>query len=140
MAEGFLSGLTRRAHEARDTAEDYGRDARRRAYEARDTAEEYGRDAKRRAREGAGDARGELRRLWSQMEDVVERNLGSSPREAVRTAGGYAREYAEEGRDLAYDLANQVRSATRSQPLVAIGIAVAATFIITSLLSSGKRR
>lgn len=122
MAGGFLSGLARSAYEARDAAEDYGR------------------DAGRRAREGAGDARGELRRLWSQMEDVVERNLGSSPSEAARTAGGYARDYARDGRDYAYDMAGQLRSAARSQPLVAIGIAVAATFIITSLLSSGRKR
>ena len=76
MADGFLSGLTRRA------------------YDARDTAEEYGRDAGRRLREGSGDARGELRRLWSQMEDLIERNVGSSPREVARTAGDYARDYA----------------------------------------------
>jgi hypothetical protein len=137
MADGFLSGLARRVYDARDAVEEYGRDAGRRA---RDTAEEYGEYGRRRAREGGSDARGELRRLWSQMEDIVERNLGSSPREAARAVGGYARDYAEEGRDLAYDVADQIRAATRSRPLVAIGIAVAATFVITSLLSSGKRR
>lgn len=122
MADGFLSGLARRAYEARDTAEDYGR------------------DAGRRVRESSGDARGELRRLWSQMEDLVERNLGSSPREAARTVGSYARDYAEDGRDLAYDVADQIHSAARARPFVAIGIAVVATFVITSLLSSSKRR
>jgi len=122
MADGFLSGLARRAFDARETAEDYGR------------------DAGRRVREGGDDARGELRRLWSQMEDIVERNLGSSPKEAARTVGGYAREYAEDGRDLAYDVADQIRDATRSRPFVVIGLAVAATLIITSLISSGKRR
>jgi ElaB/YqjD/DUF883 family membrane-anchored ribosome-binding protein len=123
MADGFLSGLARRAYDARDTAEDYGR------------------DAGRRLREGGGDARGELRRLWSQMGDIVERNLGSSPREAVRAAGDTARDYARDGREMAYDVADQIRTATRERPLVAIGIAVAATLIITSLLSSaGKRR
>ena len=130
MADGFLSGLTRRAYEARDAirdaADDYGRD--------------YGRDAGRRLRETSGDARSELRRLWSQMEDLVERNLGASPTEAVRTAGSYARDYAQDGRELAYDVADQIRSAARARPLVAIGIAVAATFVITSLLSSSKRR
>jgi ElaB/YqjD/DUF883 family membrane-anchored ribosome-binding protein len=137
MADGILSGLARRVYEARDTAEEYGRDAGRRL---RDTADEYGRDTGRRARDRGEDARGELRRLWSQMEDVVERNLGSSPTEAARTVGSYARDYAEDGRDLAYDVADQIRAATRSRPFVAIGIAVAATFVITSLLSSGKRR
>ena len=55
------------------------------------------------------------------MEDLVERNLGSSPSEAARTASSYARDYARDGRDYAYDVADQLRSATRSQPLVAIG-------------------
>ena len=122
MADGFLSGLTRRA------------------YDARDAAEEYGRDAGHRMREGGSDARGELRRLWSQMEDLIERNVGSSPREVARSAGDYARDYYRDGRDIANDLADQVRTATRERPLVAIGIAVAATLIITSLLSSSKRR
>ena len=133
MADGFLSGLTRRAFEARDavrdTADDYGRDAR-----------DYGRDVARRAREGGDDARGELRRLWSQLEGAIERNLGSSPTEAARTAGEYARDYARDGREAAYDVADQIRSATRERPLVAIGIAVAATLIITSLLSSANKR
>lgn len=137
MADGFLSGLARRVYEARDTAEEYGRDAGRRV---RETAEEYGDHARRRGRDRGDDARGELRRLWSQMEDVVERNLGSSPREAARAVTGYARDYAEDGRELAYDVADQIRSATRARPFVAIGIAVAATFLITSLLSSSKRR
>ena len=121
MASGFLSTLTRRTDDARDMAEDYGR------------------DAGRMLRRGGDDARGELRRLWSQMEDVVERNLGSSPSEAVRSAGSYARGYVEDGRDFAYDMAGQLRSVTRERPLVAIGIAVAATLIITSLLSSKRR-
>jgi ElaB/YqjD/DUF883 family membrane-anchored ribosome-binding protein len=122
MADGFLSGLARRAYDARDTAEDYGR------------------DAGRRLRETSGDTRGELRRLWSQMEDLVERNLGSSPSEAARAAGGQVREYARDGREMAYDVADQIRSVTRERPLVAIGIAVAATLIITSLLSSASKR
>jgi ElaB/YqjD/DUF883 family membrane-anchored ribosome-binding protein len=140
MADGFLSGLVRRAYDARETAEDYGRDAGRRLSEARETAEDYGRDAGRRLRGGGSDTRGELRRLWSQMEDLVERNLGSSPSEAARAAGDYARDYARDGRELAHDVADQVRSVTRERPFVAIGIAVAATLIITSLLSSSKRR
>lgn len=133
---GFLSGLAQRAYDARDSAEDYGRDAGRRI---RGTAEDYGGEAKRRVRDGSDDARGELRRLWSQVEDVVERNYDSS-RDLVRTAGGYARDYANDGRDIAYDVADQIRSAARSRPLVAIGIAVAATFVLTSLLSGSKRR
>lgn len=137
MADGFLSGLARRAYDARDaireTADDYGRDAR-------DYGRDYARDAGRMLREGSKDARGELRRLWSQMEDLIERNIGSSPREAARAAGDTVRDYAEEGRDYAYELADQVRSATRARPLVAIGIAVAATLVITSLLSTASKR
>ena len=121
MAGGFLSALSRRADDVREVAEDYGR------------------DAGRMLRGGGSDTRGELRRLWSQMEDLVERNLGSSPSDAARTASSYARDYARDGREMAYDVADQVRSVTRERPFVAIGIAVAATLIITSLLSSKRR-
>jgi hypothetical protein len=60
--------------------------------------------------------------------------------EAARTVGGYAPRVRGDGRDLAYDVADQIRDATRSRPFVVIGLAVAATLIITSLISSGKRR
>ena len=122
MADGFLSSLARRVEDARDRAEDYGR------------------DTAGRLRDRGGDARGELRRLWSQLEDLVERNLGSAPSEAARSAGRYAGDYARDGRDMAYDLADQVRSVTRARPLLAIGVAVAATLVVTSLLSGGRRR
>jgi ElaB/YqjD/DUF883 family membrane-anchored ribosome-binding protein len=133
MAEGILSALARRVYDVRDTAEDYGR------------------SAERRLRGGGNETRGELRRLWSQLEDLVERNFGASPTEAARTAGDYARDsvrtasdyardYARDGREAAYDLADQLRSATRARPFVAIGIAVVATVVITSLLSGSRRR
>jgi hypothetical protein len=122
MADGFLSGLARRV------------------IDVRDTAEEYGRDTAGRLRHRGDDARGELRRLWSQLEDLVERNLGATPSDAAQSAARSARHYAQDGRDLAYDLADQVRAATRARPLLAIGIAVAATVIVTSLLSGGRRR
>ena len=129
MADGILSGLARRV------------------YDVRDAAEEYGRDADRRVRGGGSEARGELRRLWSQLEDLVERNLGTSPTDVARTAGNYARtagdyarDYARDGQEAAHDLTDQIRSATRARPFVAIGVAVAATLIITSLLSSARRR
>lgn len=151
MADGFLGGLARRAFEARDAAEDYGRDAGRRARGAAndyaDDARDYADRARRRARGRAEDARSELRSLWGQMEDLIERNTGYTPREAARAAGGYARtardyaeDYARDGREYAYEVADQIRSVTRERPLVAIGVAVAATLIITSLLSSGRRR
>jgi hypothetical protein len=116
MADGYLSSLRSRAEDVRDTAEDYGRRARRTAY-------------------GRGeDARSELSRLWGELEDLVERRLGPAASEAARSAGGYARE----GRDMALDVADQLRHATRSRPLVAIGIAVAATWVISSMLR-GRR-
>ena len=122
MAEGILSSLARRVYDVRDTAEDYGR------------------SAERRLRGGGSEARSELRRLWSQLEDVVERNFGASPTEAARTATDYARDYARDGREAAYVLADQLRSATRARPFLAIGIAVVATVVITSLLSGSRRR
>ena len=55
----------------------------------------------------------------------------------ARSAEGYARE----GRDLALDTAERLRDAARARPLLAIGIAVAATLAITSLIGGlGRRR
>ena len=104
MADGFLSGLARRVEDARDRAG------------------EYGRDTAGRLRDRGEDARGELRRLWSQLEDLVERTLGATPSEAARSAGRYAGDYARDGRDMAYDLADQLRSVTRARPLLAMWI------------------
>lgn len=117
MAAGFLSGLGRSADIARDQAEDYGR----RAAET--------------LRDRGGDARGELRRLWSQLEDLVENRVTPAASDAARIAGSYA----SDGREMALDLADQVRSAARARPLVAIGIAVAATWLIASMLGSRRR-
>jgi len=116
MADGYLSSLRSRADDARDTAE------------------EYGRRAGSTLRHRGEDARGELSRLWGELEDLVERRIGPAASEAARSATGYARE----GRDVALDLADQLRHATRSRPLVAIGIAVAATWIISSMLRSKR--
>jgi ElaB/YqjD/DUF883 family membrane-anchored ribosome-binding protein len=123
MADGYLSSLRSGAREARDTAEDYGRRA---GSGLRDTGD--------RLRERGDDARGELSRLWSQLEDLVERRIGPAASEAGRSASRYARE----GRDVAIDYAEQLRDVTRSRPLVAIGVAVAATWLITSMLRSRR--
>ncbi|MBX6742961.1 MAG: hypothetical protein IRY87_13050 [Acetobacteraceae bacterium] len=132
MGHGFLSSLGRQASEARDTAEDYGRYGRRRLrrgmYEAR--------HAGRRLRERGEDTRGELRRLWSQLEDLVERRITPAASDAARAAGDYARE----GRDMALDMADHLRDAARARPLVAIGIAVAATWIVASLLNARRHQ
>ncbi|HYZ33304.1 MAG TPA: hypothetical protein VE684_13630 [Crenalkalicoccus sp.] len=151
MADGFLSGLSRRA---RDMAGEYGEDAARRlgggVEELRNragrygqeaggragaAADRYGRLAARRIGDTAEETRGELRRLWSQLEDLVERRLGPAAAEAVDRAG----EYGREGREMAVDAAEYLRERARAQPLLAIGVAVAATLLVVSLLSSSRR-
>ncbi|MCO6415401.1 hypothetical protein JYK14_04315 [Siccirubricoccus sp. KC 17139] len=116
MADGYFSALRERAHDVRDSAESYGRRARRELHDRSD------------------DTRGELARLWGQLEDLVERRVAPAASEAA----GNARVYAREGRDAALYLADHIRDATRARPLVAIGVAVAATWLIGSLLR-GKR-
>ena len=124
MADSYFSSLRSGAREARDTAEDYGHRAAGRL-----------RDAGERLRDKGDDARGELSRLWADLEDLVEKRLGPAASEAGRSAS----RYAYQGRDMAMDYAEQLRDVTRSRPLVAIGVAVAATWLITSMLRSGKR-
>jgi ElaB/YqjD/DUF883 family membrane-anchored ribosome-binding protein len=123
MADGYLSSLRSGARDAREAAEDYGQRA---AGRLRDTGE--------RLRDRGDDARSELSRLWSQLEDLVERRIRPAASEAASSAGGYARQ----GRDMAYDVADQLRDVTRSRPLVAIGVAVVATWLITSMLRSRR--
>ena len=124
MADGFLSGLRSRAEDLRARAED-----------ARDNAEDNGRRAGSRLRDRGDDTRAELGRLWSQLEDLVERRVGPVASEVADRAGSYARG----GREMAYDLTDQLRDVTRSRPLLAIGVAVAATWVIASVLRSGRR-
>jgi hypothetical protein len=112
-----------------------------RAGDVRDDAEDYSRRAGRQLRDRGDDARSELSRLWGQLEDLVERRLGPAASEAAGQARGYAQAaggYARDGRDMAMDVAEQLREVTRSRPLVAIGIAVAATWLITSMLRSKR--
>ena len=146
MADGYFSSLRSRAEDVRDSAEKYGRDTRgtveKYGRDARDTAETYGRRASNRLRETGetirdrgDDARGELGKLWSDLEDLVERRISPAAHDAARYAGSYARD----GRDAALDMASQLRDVTRSRPLVAIGVAIAATWVISSMLRSNKR-
>jgi len=121
MADGFLSALGRRTEEMRDRAEDYGRGTSRRLRHRRD------------------DARGELRRLWSQLEDVVERQLAPRASDYAREARETARDYAREGRDRAMDAAVTLRDVARARPLLAIGVAVLATWVVANLVSRGRR-
>ncbi|WP_043340530.1 hypothetical protein [Belnapia moabensis] len=123
MANGFLSSLRSRADDVRDDAERYGRRA---SSSLRDTGE--------RLRDRGDDARGELSRLWGQLEDLVERRLGPAANDVASRASYYARD----GRDAAYDVADQLREVTRSRPLLAIGVAVAATWAISAMLRSRR--
>ena len=144
MADGYFSSLRSGARDARDTAEGYGRDLRSGARDLRDDAEQYGRraagrlrDTGERLRDRGDDARGELGRLWGQLEELVERRVAPAASDVADTARHYAHSagaYAREGREVAYDVADQLRGATRSRPLVAIGVAVAATWLIASML------
>lgn len=101
-------------------------------------ARAYGEDAAGELRDRGGDARGELRRLYGRMEEILDRQVAPAASDAARVAGRYAERYAEvgarEGRALAEDAADRLSSATRSQPLLMLGIAVGATFIVASLL------
>ena len=135
MADSYFSNLRAGARDARDSAEDYGHRAASGLREARDTAEAYGRRAEGTLRDKGEDARGEVSRLWAELEDLVERRIGPAASEAGRSAS----RYAHEGRDMAVDYAGQLRDVTRARPLVAIGVAVAATWFITSVLRSSKR-
>ena len=130
MADGYFSNLRSRAEDVRDSAEHYGRRA---SGSLRDTGERL-RDTRDSLRERGEDARGELSRLWGQLEDLVERRISPAAHDAARYAGGYARD----GRDVAMDMASHLRDATRSRPLMAIGIAVAATWLISGMLRSKR--
>lgn len=116
MADQAAEGLRRIARQLRKTTEDYGRDA----------AQEW--------RERSDDTRTELARLWSQIEDIVERRIRPAAREASRDM----RHYVEDGREVAMDAAGRLRDATRAHPLLAIGVAVATTWVVASLLR-GRR-
>jgi ElaB/YqjD/DUF883 family membrane-anchored ribosome-binding protein len=101
---------------------------RRIAQALRDTVSEHGHATDLRGR--GEDARAELAKLWSQIEDLVEHRLRPAAREARRDAW----DRMDDGRDMALDAAGRLRDATRAHPLLTIGIAVAATWMATELL------
>ena len=135
---GLISALARRVDDWREEAEDQGRDRARRAgrhlESARDEAWRRGGRTFSDLRRRGGDARAELRRLWSQIEDLVENEV--APR--ASDYGRSARHYAVEGRDRALEAADYLRHATRARPLVAIGVAVAATWLVASLMRRSR--
>jgi hypothetical protein len=118
MAHRALSELDRLAREARAAAEDFGGRA---AGDLRERGE---------------DARAQLARLWGQIEDLFDRRVAPAASRTAASAEGYARE----ARDRAAELAEGLRAATRARPLLAIGIAVAATYAVATLLGGAGRR
>jgi len=123
MADGILSGLRSGMSDARDSAEDM---SRRGAKRLRRTASDL--------RDQGDDVRGELGRLWSQLEDLVE----SRVKPAASQGASAARYYGRQGRDAASDATDRLVDATRAQPLLALGIAIAATWFISGMLRSRR--
>lgn len=99
----------------------------------RETAE-HGRHAAEDLRDRGEEAREELARLWAQIEDIVEHRLGPAARGASRDA----RHYAHEGRVMARDMTERARNAAASHPLAAIGLAVAATWLVAAALRNRR--
>lgn len=114
-------------------------DLRKEAKRLRGSAERTGSRLASDLQDTGSSAGKQLARLWAQIEDLFESRVSPAASDVARVAGGYARDYARDGRDYAFDAADQLRTLTRNRPLVAIGVAVAATFIITSLLRSSRR-
>jgi ElaB/YqjD/DUF883 family membrane-anchored ribosome-binding protein len=97
-----------------------------------ETAQDTGRRAAGAASGYANHASTRLGELWSEIEALVS-HRGPDMRER-------ARGYAHDAGDFASDLTDQVIAATRHRPLAAIGIAVAATWLVTTLLHAPRRR
>lgn len=109
-------------------------DLRKEAKRLQGGAERTGRRLAAELQDRGSSAGTQLARLWNQIEELFESRVAPAASDAARLAGGYARGYAHDGREYALDAADQLRSATRHRPLVAIGIAIVATYVITSLL------
>lgn len=159
MADGFLSGLARRVGDWRDEAEDraepYLRDGRRRARRGGDDAvgelrhlwEQVEKIVERSVAPAARDtarSAGEAASDYAHQAGRAARHYG--PR-AVRAAQDYApramraaRDYAPQAREAAESAAAYVRDATRARPLLAIGLAIGATWLVASMLSGDRRR
>ena len=117
MAEGMQAGLGRIARELRDMTAWHGRGS------------------------GTADARAELARLWSRIEDIVDHRLDSATQEVSRDARAALRStraQIEHGRDAALDAAGQLRDATRAHPLVALCIAAVAAWAVASLIRARR--
>ncbi len=104
------------------------RQLRHRAEDYADAAQDGGRQVAGQAFRYADQASSRLGELWSEIETLVSRR---GP-ELTERARGYASEAAS-------DLSHQLVAVTRQRPLVAIGVAVAATWLVSSLLHSARR-
>ncbi len=82
------------------------------------------------------DASSELASLWSRIEELFNRNVTPTARDMADRAEPYWRE----GRDYAVDAAGRLRDAARARPLLAVGIAVAATWLVTTMLQGRRSR
>lgn len=107
------------------------RQLRQRAGDYADAAQDNGREVAGRAGRYADQASSRLGELWSEIEALVQQR---GPEVADRARG-----YASDAGDVASDLSDQLAAMTRQRPLVAIGIAVAATWLVSSLLRSSRR-
>lgn len=117
MADGVQAGLARIARELRDATSWNGRGS------------------------GTAEARAELARLWSRIEDIIEHRLDPAAREVSRDARAAlqnTRAQLEHGRDAALDAAGRLRDATRAHPLMALGIAAAAAWALASLIRARR--
>ncbi len=108
------------------------RHLRNRAEEYADAAQDGGKEVAGRASRYADQASSRLGDLWSEIEALVHRR---GPELTDRARG-----YAHDAGDVASDLSDQLVAMTRQRPLVAIGVAVAATWLVSSLLHSSRRR
>jgi ElaB/YqjD/DUF883 family membrane-anchored ribosome-binding protein len=104
---------------------------RHRAEHFTDAAEQTGRHAASRASDYADSASSRLGELWGEIEALVGRRHPSL-RERARS-------YSHDAGDFASGLSDQLVAVTRQRPLVAIGVAVTATWLVAMLVSSSRR-
>lgn len=88
------------------------------------------------ARAKGRDASSELSDLWSRIEDLFHNRVTPAAQDAASQAGAYWRD----SRDYAADATERLRESTRAHPLLAVGIAVAATWLVTSILHGRRSR
>lgn len=86
--------------------------------------------AKDAARDLAGDAQGELARLRGEVDRLTRERVTPALAGAAETAEGYVRQ----ARDTVSEQSERVSDAVRERPLLAVGIAAAAGYLIGRLM------